>query len=79
MSDDILDQLRTQAKVLEGSLKDLLDQACDEIEHLREQHNKIVGVYTTVGVHPEYHQYLKSGLKKDWPALFRALEQATDV
>lgn len=36
----------------------------------------ILDAYINKGKYPEYHTYLKNGLKKDWPQLSRAIENA---
>ena len=75
MTDDIVTRLRRKYA---GQLP-ICTEAADEIERLRAELKQILDVYTTPGIHPEYHEYVKTGLKKEWPALWRALEQAKNV
>lgn len=85
MNDDILQDLKDLASIIddvqgkarfEMTSGDILKQAADEIEALRAALTPILDCYTKPGNFPGYHDYVKTGLKKEWPSMTRAIEQA---
>jgi hypothetical protein len=49
----------------------------DEVERLKGLLDPIIKAFTVQGPVPAYHEHIKRGLKKEWPVLYRALEQAS--
>jgi hypothetical protein len=39
---------------------------------------QVIAAFTNPGQHPEYHEYRKAGLRKEWPALWAALNKLVD-
>lgn len=52
------------------------EEAANEIDMLRSALRPILDAYTISGRNPQYHDYVKQGLRKEWPALARALDHA---
>lgn len=52
------------------------DETNETNQMLMDAIRPILDAYTNKGKYPEYHTYLKNGLKKDWPLLSRAIENA---
>lgn len=50
----------------------------DEIEMLKELLDPIIKAFTVQGPVPAYHEYVKNGLKKEWPVLYRAIDRAVN-
>lgn len=50
----------------------------DDVERLKELLDPIVKAFTVQGPVPAYHEYVKNGLKKEWPTLYRAIDRAAN-
>lgn len=71
----IIDMAQGRAEVIMTS-GSMMDEAHQEIEMLRKALYPILDAYTKPGVFPGYHDYVKTGLKKEWATLARAIENA---
>ncbi len=71
----IIDDVQEKAcfKMTSGSI---LKEAATEIETLRLAITPILDAYTKPGNFPGYHDYLKTGLNKEWPTMARAIQNA---
>lgn len=74
----IIDIAQGRAEVIMTS-GSMLQDAHEEIERLREALNSIISIYSNPGQYPEFHRYQRSGLRYEWPALCRAIENAMTV
>lgn len=83
--DDIVSRLRDWAAIIDDT-KDRAavvmlsgqthEEAANEIEMLRSALRPILDAYTANGRNPQYYDYVKQGLRKEWPSLARALDHA---
>ena len=85
VSDDILQDLKDLASIIDDvqgkacfkmTSGSILKEAATEIETLRLAIKPILDAYTKPGNFPGYHDYVKTGLKKEWPTMARAIENA---
>ena len=76
MSDGLVGKLRRSMVPLEWT--ELGDEAANEIERLQAAIESIAKIFANDGGHPEYHEYRKAGLRKEWPALWAALNKLVD-
>jgi hypothetical protein len=60
-----------------------IEEAADEIERLRElvgfhtkQLRQIRNAIYDEGINPAYHQYVMSKQRKEWPTLWKALDES---
>lgn len=74
----IIDIAQGRAEVIMTS-GSMLDEAHLEIERLRKALYPILDAYAKPGNFPGYHDYLKTGLKKEWRTLSTAIEDAIAV
>lgn len=56
--------------------EDRIEPEAQEVETLRTALNAILDVYNKPGNFPGYHDYIKTGLKKEWRTLATAIEDA---
>lgn len=53
-----------------------LDMA-EDYKRVAKALDAVLDAYMIPGKFPEYHEYVRAGLKKEWPGLWRALEEAS--